>query len=645
MTLLMLLASVPLIQNLSVQVSVFIGVVLLLRFTALHWPSLTPGRWLLLLLTLAGGINVYHAYHTFAGQESGTALLATMLALKLLEMPRLRDLKLGTVLFGFLLVTQFLFNQSPWLALYLASLVVANFALMVDLNNREAKLPVVSALKLSLRLTLQAIPLTLVLFALFPRLSAPLWNLGQIEDRGRSGIKDWLEPGSISELVLDGGTAFRARFEGTAPNPDTLYWRGPVMWTTDGRRWRPAENGLLPAEASPLAKAEDRMSYSVLPEPSGQRWLFALDLPVVPPVGAKITGDYQVLTASRIDQVRPYQLVSALKYDTGNLDLQQELTGLQLPDNITPRMLLLVEGWKEEAKAKSDLVRLGLEFFNREPFHYTLLPPKLGENPADAFLFQTRRGFCEHFATSFALLMRIAGIPSRIVLGYLGGEVNPIGGNIIVRQSDAHAWVEVWLKGKGWVRVDPTAAVSSLRIDHSSLRADLASGTPLRFRLEQIGMLVQWVHNLRLLVDAVDAGWRNWVVGLSKERQDWMLEHVGLGYLKEYGLVIAMVVASSVMLAMLFTFLRLSEQRHRDPLERIYTRFCRKLERAGYQRRLNEGPSDFCARVVAERPDLQAPLDAFLGCYIQLRYGPATGDSCRAPQLDRFVSSFHPSRR
>jgi transglutaminase-like putative cysteine protease len=643
MTALVLFAYLPLTTELAVQVSLYFGLLVLLRFAALRWPVLTPGRLLLLPLTLAGGVNVYHAYHTLAGQEAGTALLATMLALKLLELHRQRDVRILTVLYGFLLVSQFLFDQSPWLALYLGVLLVADFAVMADLNARAPSAPVVSALKTAARLTLQALPMALVLFTLFPRLSAPLWSLGPADERGRTGIKDWLEPGSISELVIDGSPAFRARFEAKIPDPETLYWRGPVLWITDGERWRPADTRSLPVEPAPLARAQDRIAYSITLEPTIRRWLFALDLPVDSGGGTRITSDFQVLADKRIEGHRSHRLVSALRYDTGEIDLEHELAGLQLPDNVTPRMRELVQDWQTQSRGPGDLVRVALEHFNREPFHYTLLPPPLGENPADEFLFETRRGFCEHYASAFALMMRIAGIPSRVVLGYLGGEVNPMGGYMIVRQSDAHAWVEVWLSGQGWRRVDPTAAVASFRVERSGLLEGLAAGAPVRFRSDDAPMLTRLIHTLRLVGDTLDQGWRNWVLGLNSERQQRMVDRLGLGHLKEYGLALAMLIAGSVVLGLLVASL-FREQRQCDPLERLYRRFCKKLEGIGYRRRNHEGPADFSARVAAARPDLQASLDAFLALYLPLRYGPG-GDAKQLRELSRCVRLFHPTRR
>ncbi len=617
---LLALAYLPLSTHLAPQVSAFVAGLVLLRLATLRWPRLSPGRWLLFPLTLAGAVNVYQAYHTLAGQEGGTALLATMLALKLVETRTLREIRFGTILFGVVLIVQFLFDQSPGLALYLGALLIADIALMIDVNFRTASRPLVSALRISGRLTLQALPLALILFVLFPRLSAPLWSLGRAEGEARSGMSDWMEPGMVSDLVLSGEPAFRVRFDGPAPDADALYWRGPVLWTTDGRRWEPAEQGSLPSAPAAAARLEDRIAYAITMEPSGQPWLFPLDLPVAAPPGSKLTADFQLVAAEKINSVKRFQLVSALRYNTGELDSEQEFAALQLPENISPRMRARVQAWRAEASTPADLVRLALAFINREPFYYTLQPPRLGDNPADEFLFETRRGFCEHYASSFALLMRLAGIPSRVVVGYLGGEANPIGDYMIVRQSDAHAWVEVWIEGQGWIRVDPTAAVAPERVERFDALDRLASGAPIRFRLDESAMLVRWIHNLRLLADGLDAGWRDWVLGYSSERQHRLLRTFGLGFLRQYGLALAMIIAVSIALALIVTGL-LRSDRQRDPLQKIYGRFCRKLERAGLERGPGEGPADFARRAIKRRPDLRPSVDAFMALYLPLRYG------------------------
>jgi transglutaminase-like putative cysteine protease len=616
---------------------------LLLRWVSVRWPRLEPRRWLLLPLTLVGGINVYDAYQTIAGVEAGTALLATMMALKLLETRRTRDLWLGTLVFGFLLVAQFLLDQSPALTLYLGVLVVGNFALMADLCERASEQPLRRSLVLALRLAVQAVPLTAILFVLFPRLAAPLWAIDQGGARGVSGVRPMLEPGAVSELVLSEALAFRARFEGPYPPDGQLYWRGPVLWQTDGRRWTPGTAGSSGGTGAPIARAESPVVYTLVVEPTGQRWLFPLDLPTRVASGVVLTMDFQALTPKRIDAVAAYRMESALSYDTGPGEAGLE-AALQLPANVTDRMRGQVAEWQRGADGPQDIVRRALAWFSREPFYYTLRPPALGENPADEFLFETRRGFCEHYAGSFAVLMRIAGIPTRIVVGYLGGERNPIGDYLMVRQSDAHAWVEVWLKGKGWVRVDPTAAVASERVERDARVGALGAGGPVRRGVQEEGLLGRWLHGVSLLADAADEQWRLWIVGYSRARQFRFLESLGLGGLGEYGLAAGMVIVSGAMLGLLVIFLGRGSVMRGDALDRLYGRFCLRLGRAGVPRCAWEGPVDYSRRVSAVRPDLSNAVRGFTELYVAMRYGDEIGET-KLRELRRRLAQLRPARR
>ncbi len=620
LSLLVLAAALPLTPYLHWQVSAFLLFLFVIRLAGLRWRTALPGTWIRALLTLAGVANCLHANHSLVGQDGGTALFVTMLALKLLELGSKRDLRLVAILLGFLIVIQFLFDQSLPLTLYLGVMAVGAVAMLVDLNGGLGEARLRSTLRIAASLSLQALPLTLVLFVLFPRLNAPLWSLGVDTTKGLTGMSDSMEPGAISELVVNGELAFRVRFDRPPPNPNQLYWRGPVLWEMDGRRWSPG-NPPAGSSAAPLAEAGNLIDYEILLEPSGKRWLFALDLPLNVPDESSLDADFQLLSRQSLTAVKRYRMRSALDYRTAEPDARERERGLQLPANITPRMRALAEEWRTRSASDAELVRQGLAFFNREAFHYTLLPPRLGANPSDEFLFETRSGFCEHYASSFALLMRTAGIPARIVLGYLGGEANAIGGYQMVWQSDAHAWVEVLLDGQGWVRVDPTAAVDPSRIDNRSASQLIGGGTSVRFDLAQARALAQFARNLRLLADTLDATWQNWVLDFSAKDQFALLERLGFGGLREYGLVVLMVLAVSLTLGLILLAL-LRDRTQPDPLDAHYARFCQRLARAGLPRRPSEGPSDFGQRVMTQRPDLTPPVSRFLALYIPARFGP-----------------------
>jgi transglutaminase-like putative cysteine protease len=642
-TLLLAAAYLPLLRHLSPQVSAFIGLILLLRLAALRWPVLTPGRWILLPLTLAGLGIAFDAYFGFAGRDAGTALLAVMLALKTLELRTARDLRMLSVLFGFLLISHFLFDQSAWLVLYLASLLVADLAIMADFTARNPSRPIPSALRLAGTLCLQAMPLALVLFLLFPRLSAPLWNLGNQQPRAVTGMSETMEPGSVAELVVSGEPAFRARFDGPAPPQNRLYWRGLVLWTFDGRRWTRADPGAM-AEARPnLTETAGQIGYELVLEPTDQRWLFALDMPLLAPPDATLDGNFQIAAKQRLTKALRYRVASAMAYNTGPLDLDQEEAGLQLPPNVTPRMRDLVAGWQAGGASPRQVIDQALAHINGADFYYTLLPPPLGDNPTDQFLFETRRGFCEHYAGAFALLMRIAGIPARIVVGYQGAELTPWGNWYLVSQAEAHAWVEVWLQGQGWVRIDPTAAIAPQRIERGGLLERLGAGTPLRFQVDETGALFRLVHGLRLMARAAGVAWQDWVLDFSLARQQQMLAAVGLAHLREYGLTLSMLVLTGAILGLL-TLALVRGANRREPLERIYQAFCERLARIGLPRAASEGPLDYARRVAAARPDLAVEIQTFMGAYLPARYRNEVGrTNLRA--IKARLRRFRPRRR
>ncbi|MBK1720406.1 transglutaminase TgpA family protein [Thiocystis violacea] len=642
-SLLVLAAGLPLLRFLDWRINAFLALILAIRVAGLRWPAAVPNRWIRALLTFAGVANCLNAYQTLAGQDGGAALFTTMIALKLLELHSKRDLRLVLVLMGFLIVIQFLFDESFPLTFYLGLVALGIVTLLVELNGGLLGSGLRPALRIAGRLTLHALPLTLVLFVLFPRLHAPLWSLGVDASKGLMGMSDSMEPGNISELVVNGELAFRVRFEGAPPRPDQLYWRGPVLWEMDGRRWTPGRPPPDWQDPAGLIESADPIDYEVVLEPTRQRWLFALDMPVSEPADAAINPDFQLLASQPVNALKRYAVRSALSYRTHEPDPRLRELALRLPENVTPRMRDLVADWRARADSDWDLVRLGLTHFNREAFHYTLLPPALGANPADEFLFETRSGFCEHYASSFALLMRLGGVPARIVLGYLGGEDNDIGGYKIVRQSDAHAWVEVLIAGRGWVRVDPTAAVDPSRIDNRTATRLLGAGASARFDLGDASAIAHWIRNMRLIADTLDATWQNWVLDFSADDQLDLMDRLGLGDFREYGLAALMVLAVSLTLGVVLLAM-MRDKGERDPLDAFYARFCQRLARAGLPRHPHEGPGDYGQRIAAARPDLSATVSRFLALYVPARYGARrTGET--GIRLARLLRGFNPKAR
>jgi transglutaminase-like putative cysteine protease len=577
-----------------------------------------PGRWMLLLIAGAATIGVFINYRTIFGREAGIALLVIMLGLKFLETRTLRDAVLLIYLGFFLVITNFLRDQTIPVALYMLACTIVITATMISLNHALAEPSFRVQLQRAGVLLAQSVPLMLVLFLLFPRVPGPLWGLPQDTRSGVSGLSDTMTPGSLSRLTMSDEVAFRVTFEGEVPRRRHLYWRGPVMWDFDGRTWT------VPRffYNTPLSRTTgDAVSYEVTLEPHNRRWLFALDVPGKVPPAAFIGGDFQLYANEPVKQRRRYDMVSYLDAAYGVTENRYALRrALHLPEGINPRSLELARSLREKHPDDQALIEAVLQMFRNEKFFYTLDPPLLGEHPVDDFLFSTREGFCEHYASAFAVLMRAAGIPARIVTGYHGGDLNEFGNYVIVRQAEAHAWVEIWLPNRGWIRIDPTSAVSPLRVD-SGLSAAVQ-------RNESLPMMVrgdfETLRRLRLSWDYVATAWNQWVLGYTPERQQWLLGRVGVDNATWEKLTALLLVLSGV-IVVAFTVIALRQLRRRahDPVKIAYARYCSKLGRKGLPRAPEEGPVDYARRVGRLRPDLQPAVAAITGLYVTLRYGAA----------------------
>jgi transglutaminase-like putative cysteine protease len=602
------------------------------RLLAIARPALLPGGALLALLLVAGLAAVVLAEGAAPNRDSGVALLTVMLGLKLLEVRARRDVYVAAFLGWFVLVTQFLYSQSLALAAYLALPFLALLLLVTRLHRAEEQAALVTLVPSVLRTSLYALPVTIALFVLFPRLGGPLWGFSADADAAVTGLADTMSPGSLARVVESPEAAFRVRFEGDPPAPAERYWRGPVLWETDGRTWR---TGAPLGKAPTIEAMGPAIDYEVVLEPHRRRWLFTLDLPVSLPQGASSTVDHQVLAPRDVESRRSYRARSVTDYRTVGLSPDEEFAGLQLPDRVSPRLRGLAERWRAEAKDPAAIVSRGLALFRDEPFVYTLRPPPLGDDPLDAFVFDTRRGFCEHYAASFVLLMRLAGVPARVVTGYQGGELNAVGDYLTVRQSDAHAWAEVWLGESGWVRVDPTAQVAPERIESTiDQGASLAAGR-VTFRAD-VPWVAAMLRQARWMLDAANLNRHRWVIGYDRERQDSVLRQLGLGGLSQTRLGMLAAGVAGALLLLTALWLLVQRPAPREPVAAAYDRFCRKLARAGVPRAPHEGPRDYVDRVVAALPARAAELRAIGRLYEALRYGRhAPGDAVR--QLRRAV--------
>ena len=586
-------------------------------------------RWLLPVFALAAAIGIRIEYGYFLARDPCVAFLYVLVGIKFLEARGTRDGALLVCLALFLALTQFFYAQTILAAaLALPALLATGVALALLRTPASAdRRAWRTQLKATARLIVQGVPIAALLFILFPRLAGPLWG-SPLESGARTGLSDTMSPGSISDLSLSDEVAFRVEFSGAAPPPSQRYWRGPVFARFDGYTWR-ALHKLRPGQFVPPAARP--IDYTVTMEPHGKLWLFALEHPTSPPrapspdapVGAAsdalaiLTYDQQLLARTPVSQAVRYTLRSAAGGSFTAVAGDAE-DSLQLPRG-NPRTLEFARELRARNESDRAYIKSLLDWFRGESFVYTLSPDILDKDPVDGFLFDTRRGFCEHFAGAFALLLRAGGVPSRVVTGYQGGEMNPTGEYMIVRQSDAHAWTEVLLDGQ-WQRIDPTAAVAPSRIERG-IGAALPAGerVPYLARIE-----MTWFKSLRLHWDSVNYHWQRGFVGFDLERQRDFLRDIGLKGAPPWRIAIVLSIAGFVWV---IAVLRLSLlRRSRADIEvALWHVACRRLARAGVARRPDEGPLAYAERVAARWPARAALVRKIAGSYAALRYGPAAG--------------------
>lgn len=597
----------------------------------LSWRKPMPGPLrLLLAIAIVGGVLTVMGMRF--GRDTGCALLAAMIALKPAETVSLRDARslLGFALFA--PFSAFLLDQGP-LALLLATLGVG-IALLALSRLADAEiatgmpaLPPRARLWSVGRLLLLGLPLMLATFWLFPRFPAPLWGVPE-RALAQPGLSDRMSPGGWLDLMADDTPALRVQFFGATPTPDQMYWRGLVLWDFDGRDWTRARWTPPLAASTDASRPAPRWDYEMMLEPTEQRWLVALDLPLSAPADARLDRDRSLTTAQRLSGVTRWRMQSAppAQFDPDLSPLQRE-RALLLPEGLNPRTHALAAQWRREV-GNDDLaiVRRAMDWIRRD-FAYTLETPLPGRHGVDEFLFDQQRGYCEHFSSSFTTLMRAAGVPARVVVGYVGGYRNRFGGYWIVRKMDAHAWSEVWLPQRGWVRVDPTAAVAPERIFDT-----------LEDRLGEAGASALQRNPLFDAGDWLRRGWNDFVLGFDARRQQDLLRTIGLSRLDTTGLGSAFALVAVLVLGGMAWLLARGE-RERDPLLRAWHALGARYAKLGLERQPHEPPLAWARRVAASHPAAGASLVPLSQRFAEARYAAAVSD---IPALVRDLRRHRP---
>ena len=634
-TLLLLLAALlvlaPHFGHLPLWTSATICLTLSWRAAITLRGSRLPPMWLLLPISVLTMGGVYLNYHTLLGREAGVTMLALLLTFKLLEMHARRDLFVVIFLCFFLLLTNFFYSQSIATALAMVATIIVLLSAQITFQYTGAVPPLATRLKLAGRVFLIAAPLGVLLFVGFPRIQGPLWGLPGDAATGTSGMSDTMSPGSMTSLAMSEEVAFRVRFKAGSPPQQLLYWRGPVLSRYDGRTWsrigQPQSPRSLEYLARQLLWSGPSYPYEVTLEPGRRQFLFMLELSDPLPYLDGATTSFsdeleQLVQASSDKRLRYDGRAHAAYLAQGGLAPAALQPWLQLPQGFNPRTLRYAAQIQALRAEKGDDAAIAavLENFRRS-FEYTLEPDRLGRDAVDEFLFDTRKGFCEHFSSAFVYVMRAAGLPARVVNGYQGGEFNPVDGYFTVRQSDAHAWSEVWLgPQRGWTRFDPTAAVAPERI-RTSLAQTLPQAAP--FGLQGLATLARdqasWLAKMRFGISAVNNAWNQWILDYNPNRQENFLKELAIA-LGDWRLLAALAACAALA--------RVAKQRWtlhaRDPVDAAYLAFCRQLARHGVSKAPDEGPLSLAQRVrqLKLAREKIAAMTEFLELYGALKYGP-----------------------
>jgi transglutaminase-like putative cysteine protease/uncharacterized protein (DUF58 family) len=584
------------------------------------WPLVsTVWRYLVVVLV---GTAFFAQYTGVFNVEAGFGVMLILTSLKLLETRTARDFQVLLLLGFFLGLCGLFMAQDLARALYVILIFAALAAAGVQLQLAGGPRAMRRAWRISLTMLAQSAPLTVLLFLFVPRPAGEFRAFPGSSGQTAVGMSDEMKPGSIASLAAQTGRAFRVSFPGMERFPvGPNYWRGVVLWRGNGLDW---SRGLTsPLEDRRRDPNAERVRQVIQLEPHNGFWLFALDKPVSGVKDASYMAGGTISSSSRITSVRVYEVVSQPRGLEESLPEYQRQAALRPPPQVSPKVQALADSFRSGAANDAEIVRRGIEFFALGKFQYSFMPGTYASGGLEEFLFTRRSGFCEHYASSFATLMRLAGVPSRVVLGYLGGEESHYGHYMIVNQSDAHAWCEVWLQGRGWVRQDPTAAAvpdgisTGLYSYLASQQGGGAAGDAAKFSWGRGAAL----REVRMIWDAITLQWDLHVLTFTRENQQDFLAAVGMGLFSTGQLLFAAFIVGAAFMAALTWWMRRSGKAARDRAELLFQRFCRRLAAAGFARPPAEPPLAYATRAAGRFPAQARELRKFGEAYAEIRYG------------------------
>lgn len=599
-----------------------------------------------LALVAAAVVAIFISYGAIKGIEPGVSLIVVLMSLKIFEAHTVREFHFMVMLGWVLCLCGFFLAQDLAIAVCIMAAFTLLTTALLQFYRGLAAGGIWPPLRGALTLLVQALPLIVLLFLLFPRVTTGFRLLFTPNAATASGFSDRLSPGSVESLASSTAIAFRAEFpDGDLPLRATLYWRGLVMTQGDGMEWRSRETppaALHPTQELRIGKT---IRQWVTIEPHGAHWMFALDRPVTASPGAFLAPGNYLSSWQAIAKPRRYEVSSSFEPLHQDLEPRERKRVLEVPDSISPRVRELAQSWSAADSDPRAIVRRALDFFRTQRFRYSLSPGSYQNNDLEEFLFHRRIGFCEHYAASFATLMRLAGVPARVVVGYLGGEFNEMGHFYLVRQSDTHAWCEVWLPDTGWTRFDPTSVVAPERVslgfesflERSATAGEMNSGFTRTFARQP------FFAKIRVTWQMLNYAWDSRVLGFDADMQQLLTNRIGLPYLKPVSLLFFSAIIAFGFVVMLAAWMQLQARAQPDLVRSLYARFCAKAARLGAPRNPNEGPIDFARHAGRVLPQEAKRITTISNYYVALRYGRET-ESSTLQQFAREVQLFGSAR-
>lgn len=594
--------------------------------------------WLLILFAIGGCFAIAINANTLGVLLSMVHLLTFAYLLKTFEIKQRKDFYQLLLLGLFLLASSLIFKQDLFFSLIIFMGLILNLIVLQQIFSPTKT--ILLSVKLISLLLFQSSLFAIVLFVVFPRVS-PFWQVPNAKS-AQTGLSEQVSPGDIANLALSSNLAFRADFKGgNIPRYSELYWRAMTLENYDGRKWsreKSSQKVSTPEQPFVPIMSGEYIGYDVIVEPSYQKWLFGLTVATSSDPLIRLLDDYTIQSRNRLSQISYYQVESYLQ---APLDLEisdtKKQRNLAIIAGSNPKLEKLALMLKQQYINPIDRSKVVLAWFREKNYFYTLKPPLLINNSLDQFFFETRSGFCVHYASTYTYLMRAAGIPARVVTGYLGGEYNNVGrinttkqnkqqgGHLSVYQYDAHAWSEIWLEGIGWRRVDPTSAVDPQRVDSGWSNELLAQQSSLNN--DFLGLYqfknIAWINSIRLQFDALDYQWARWVLGYSSKQQyellkRWFGQNVQW---KVVGIIVAMLVIILVLFTLLYRLdFNLFKRVKTQPWLRHYRQVLLKLEKKGLVKPSNISPSLFAQTVAQKLPIISIEFIEFTRIFESLMY-------------------------